>query len=113
MRFAIKAVTFLAAFTVCIIASAIVWQVVFPGHIYNFTDDNLFGFFRPGNWVHHEFVSVPKINASDSMSMPDSIKVGWTVGKLWCAWWIFIGASFLFSFRLSFLLWRPRKLNVS
>ena len=98
---------------VCLTLSAIIWQFCLPEKIYNCTDDNLFGFFRPGNWVHGDYITVLKIDPSDSMSKPDSIKQGWSVGKLWFVWWTFIVASLVISVSLLFLFFRPEKLEVA
>lgn len=108
-----KIATFLIMLLVCLILSGIIWQILLPGKVYNCTDDNLFGFLRPGDWIHGSYVTVPKIDPSDSMSKPDSIKEGWSVGKLWFAWCAFIVASVAISTSLTFLIFYRQKSNAS
>jgi len=71
------------------ILSSIVWQYV-GDQLYDCTDDNMTGFLRPGGWVHRfggrEVVAVPKIAHDHSMSEPDTIKEGWSIGRLWVLW---------------------------
>jgi hypothetical protein len=97
--------------TICLILSAMIWQFYFPEHIYNCTDDNLFGFLRPGNWIHGDYIIVSKIDPNDSMSKPDSIKEGWSVGKLRFGWLAFIVASAFISTSLPFIIFRQKKLK--
>jgi hypothetical protein len=107
-RLIAKVATFLMMLLVCFILSGIVWQILLPEKVYNCTDDNFFGFLRPGDWIHGAYVTVPKIDPSDSMSKPDSIKEGWSVAKLWCVWLLFIFASVAASASVTFLIFRSR-----
>jgi hypothetical protein len=109
MKFLVQIIVCSTTPIICLILSAIIWQFYFPEKIYNCTDDNLFGFFRPGNWVHGDYITVFKIDPNDSMSKPDSIKEGWSVGKLWFVWWAFIITSIAISTLLPFLFFRSRK----
>src|ERR1039457_2202371 len=93
MRSTNQFVTFLTALPVCLLLSGIIWQIYLPGRVYNCTDDNLIGFLTPGYWVHGNYVTVSEINLHDSMSQPDSIKEGWSVGKVWLLWWSFVAVS--------------------
>jgi hypothetical protein len=111
MKFLIQIIVCCTTPIICLILSAIIWQFYFPEKIYDCTDNNLFGFFRPGSWVHGDYVTVPKIDPNDSMSKPDSIKEGWSVGKLWFVWWAFIVTSVVISASLPLLLFRPEKLK--
>jgi hypothetical protein len=104
---------FLITLLLCSVVCGIIWQFFLPERIYNCTDDNLFGFLRPGDWVHGSYVTVSKINPSDSMSMPDSIKEGWSVEKLWITWWAFIFASVVISASSTFLIFRPKAPKVT
>jgi len=102
-------ITFLILLLGGTVLSAVIWQFYFPENIYNCTDDNMCGFFRPGDWIHGNYVAVHKVVPSLSMSEPDTIKKGWSITKLWCAWWLFIVASVAISASLTFLIFRPRK----
>jgi hypothetical protein len=104
---------FLITLLVCLVGSGTIWQIFLPEKIYNCTDDNLFGFLRPGDWIHGDYVTVSKINPSDPMDKPDSIKEGWSVGKLWFAWFAFIVASVAISASLTFLTFRSRKPKIA
>jgi hypothetical protein len=104
MRSTNQFVTFLTALPVCLLLFGIIWQTYLPGHIYNCTDDNLIGFLTPGFWVHGNYVTVPEINPHDSMSKPDSIKEGWSVGKLWLLWLSFVAASVVVSRLMAFIV---------
>jgi len=112
-RLLAKIATFLITLLVCLILSGIIWQILLPGKVYNCTDDNIFGFLWPGDWIHGNYVTVPKIDPSDSMSKPDSIKEGWSVPKLWLLWWAFVFASAAISTSLTFLLFRSRKSKIA
>jgi len=68
-------------------------------------------FLHPGDWVHGDYVTVPKINPNDSMSMPDSIKQGWSVPKLWLLWWSFVAASVAVSASLASLFFLEKRTN--
>jgi len=83
------------------------WDVYLPGRIYNCTDFNS-GFLLPGCWVHGHYVIVPQINPHDSMSLPDSIKEGWSYGKLWLLWLSFIFASITTSAAVTFVIFYCR-----
>lgn len=111
-RLMAKVATFLITLLVCLILSVTVWQVYFPQNIYNCTDDNMLGFLRPGDWVHGNYVTVHKVVPSLSMSEPDTIKEGWSVGKLWFAWYSFILASAAISGSFTFLFFRSRKSKI-
>jgi hypothetical protein len=90
------------------IISTIAWQVFIPGRLYDCSDDNMAGFLRPGDWIHHP-VSVPHIVLSKTMSEPDTIKAGWSVAGLWGLWFSFVGASLVVSIALARVQWIPRR----
>src|SRR3954468_15154178 len=75
------------------------WGTFVADHIYNCTDSlpGVFDYFRPGDWVHAwkpvQFVDV--VRSGRSMSEPDVIKKGWSVGALWFLWGGMIGSSAL------------------
>jgi len=100
---------FLLMTLICLILSAVIWQLYFLERIYNCTDDNFLGFLRPGDWIHGDYATVPKVVPSLSMSEPDTIKQRWSVFKLWCVWWAFIFISVAISAALTFLIFRSRK----
>lgn len=104
MRSTNQFVTFLTVLLACLILSGIIWQFYLPGHIYNCTDDNLIGLLTPGYWIHGNYISVPKINPHDSMNEPDSIKEGWSAGKLWLLWLSFVIASAVVSRLMAFIV---------
>jgi hypothetical protein len=108
-RLVAKVATFLITLFACLILGAIIWQILLPGKVYNCTDDNIFGFLRPGDWVHGNYVTVPEINPGDSMEKPDSIKEGWSVLKLWFLWWAFILMSIGISSTFLLFSWRNSK----
>jgi hypothetical protein len=97
-------ITFFTLLLGCIFVCTIAWDDWFPGKLYNCTDSVPFDFLQPGNWVHGNYVTVAKINPNDSMSMPDSIKQGWSVPELWLLWWSFIAASVAISASLATLI---------
>ena len=108
MRYTNQVVIFLAIFTTCLVVSDVVWDAYLPGRIYNCTDFNT-GFLMPGNWVHGNYVIVPKINPHDSMSQPDSIEQGWNLEKLWLLWVLFIFVSAAISASFTFPFFHRRK----
>src|SRR5215472_3507039 len=97
-------ITFFTLLLGCVFICTIVWDASFPGKIYNCTDFMFLDFLHPGSWVHDPYVTVPEINPHDSMSMPDSIKEGWSIPKLWLLWGSFIAASVAMSASLTSLI---------
>jgi hypothetical protein len=113
----VRNMVFIALLLTCSIFCTYAWNNWIAGKLYNCTDSVPFDFLRPGNWVHsHDGISVavvPKINPSDSMDKPDTIKEGWSVLKLWLLWWSFVFASVAVSAVLAFLFFRLRKPKVA
>ena len=113
-RLIARTAMFLIMMLACTIFSEIIWDTCFAGKIYNCTDDNLGGFFKPGGWVHDRkgvpVMVVAQITPHDTMDKPDTIKEGWSVPKLWLLWWSFIAASIAISASLTFLIFPSRKL---
>jgi hypothetical protein len=105
--------TFLIALLFCTVLCTIVWGDFVVGHLFNCTDSLPFDFLSPGDWVHGNYVFVSKINPSDPMNMPDSIKEGWSIPKLWLLWCSFVAVSLAISALLAFLIYRPRKPKVA
>ncbi len=79
------------------------------GELYGCNDTIGFDILHNGDWIHADYVAVPKIIADHSMSDPDVIKEGWSVPKLWCLWWVFVAVSVIVSTLLSFVIWRHKK----
>lgn len=84
----------IAVFAMTIICT-ILWEVFVNGQLYDCTDPGWLDFLSPGDWVHfgHDVEYVPHVVAGRSMSDPDTIKLGWSVTKLWCLWFSFVGVS--------------------
>ena len=104
-------VRFMVVFVTMTVLSDIVWAAFVAGVLYNCTDP-LFGYLTPDGFVH-EYAGmsvrvVKQINPADPMSAGDSIKEGWTVGRLWCLWCAFLGTSVIVSVALASLSWRRR-----
>ena len=112
-----RAVIFLVLLVACIIGCTFIWDSSVDGKIYNCTDSIPFGFLHPGDWVHaHDGLPVaivPKINPTDPMNKPDTIKEGWSIPKLWVLWGAFVFTSVAISAPLAFLSFRCRKLEVA
>ena len=98
---------FAAVIFAMMIVCTIVWQMLMPGRLYDCSDDNMVGFLRPGDWVHHP-VSVPRVVLSRTMSDPDTIKAGWSVTGLWLVWFSFVTVSAVISVLLARMRWFPR-----
>ena len=90
------------------IICTVVWQAVINERFYDCTDAFGFDYWQPGNWVHNDVVVVDHVVHNRSMSEPDTIKVGWTVARLWHLWYSFIAISFIVSLSLAFVPWLPK-----
>jgi hypothetical protein len=112
-----KTVAFLFLILVCAISCIAIWNNFVDGKLYNCTDSIPFGFLHSGDWVHsHNGLSVAvvtKIDPSDPMDKPDSIKEGWSIPKLWLLWLAFVAASVAISASFTFLIFRPQKSKVA
>ena len=64
---------------------AVVWEVVFPGRIYDTTQPQGFGYLTPGKWVH-EPVYVDEVVTGRENGEPDTIRLGWSKGGLLFLW---------------------------
>jgi hypothetical protein len=104
-----KTLAFLFLMLVCTISCTAIWGNFVDGELYNCTDAIPFGFSHPGDWIHGNYITVPRIDPSDSMDKSDSIKAGWSVPKLWLLWWSFVAASVAISASLTYLIYRLRK----
>lgn len=103
---------FLLSLLICTVVCTIAWGDFVDGKLYGCTDSVPFNFLSPGNWVHGNYETVPKI-VPRSMSEPDMIKEGWSVPKLWCLWWTWVAASVGVSALLSFVVWWPKTRNTA
>lgn len=101
---------FVVSLAVMTIVCTVVWQETVAEWLYDCTDDNMLGFFRPGDWAHffHGVVYVPKVLHNRAMSDPDVIKEGWSMTGLWCLWLLFLIGSVVASLLLARMRWIPR-----
>lgn len=106
LEFAAK---FVIALVVTTIVCTIVWQGVVNERLYDCTDAAGFDYWQPGNWVHGHVAVVHQVVHGRSMSEPDTIKEGWSVGRLWHLWYSFVVSSFVASILLAFVPWIPRR----
>jgi hypothetical protein len=102
---------FIMAFYVMTIVCTIAWEVFVDEKLYNSTD-GVVGYWTPGDWVdnwdgQHPIAVVPQIIPDDNMNDPDTIKEGWTAGRLLELWFCFFGSSVAISAILAWLPW-PR-----
>jgi hypothetical protein len=112
-----RASIFLLKFTftlvIMTIACAIAWEAFVDNRLYSCTDPGFFDYLDPGDWVHEHgglpIKVVPQVVPTDDMSLPDTIKEGWTVQRLWYLWYAFLGVSLLVSALLARLPWVPRR----
>lgn len=111
-RTATNVSTFALVLVAMAIVCTIVWQLV-GDTLYDCTDDNMLGFWRPGCWVHrfdgHPIVVVHQIVHGRSMSEPDAIKEGWSVPRLWCLWSSFVVVSLAVSVVLTWMIGIARR----
>lgn len=77
-----------------LVVMTIAWGMIFPGRIYLCTDSVMPGidFLLPGSWVHEPIAYVGMVDPSAPMGQ-DFIRSGWTVTKLWWAWWGMLGVA--------------------
>ena len=108
---AIKSVTrFLVVLLALTVINAFVWEWV-AGDLYDCTDGGIPGYFEPGYWVHgwdgHPVAVVPHVVNGRSMSEPDTLKAGWSVGCLMVLWCAFSGVSLFLSVLFARMRWIP------
>lgn len=103
---------FMIALAGVTVICTILWQIV-GDRLYDCTDDNMLGYFRPGSWVHdhtgHGIATVQIIVHDRAMSEPDTIKEGWSVTSLWSSWLSLFIASLIGSFLLARLPWSSKR----
>jgi hypothetical protein len=89
------------------IPSSIAWESIFPGKIYHCTDDVWLEYLTPGDWVHGEieYVDDVPLAMSRTMSDPDVLLRGWTVGRLWMVWAAMFGSSLALGLFLAKFRW--------
>lgn len=90
-------IRFVAILTACLVVASACWDSFVVGKLYHCTDEIGFGLLSPGDWVHEDVAAVPKIDPSATMSEPDQILTGWSIGRLRVLWLGMIGASLLVS----------------
>lgn len=97
----------LFALVLLAIPMSIAWDSTFPGKIYYCTDDIGLDYLIPGSWVHGEIEYVDDVSAamSRSMSEPDVLLRGWSVGRLWLFWSAMFGSSLVVALFIARLRW--------
>jgi hypothetical protein len=116
MRRIVQAVLkFAMAFFVMTIVCSIAWEKFVDEKLYDATDGVPFGYLTPGFWIGGDWPVrvVPQI-VPGNMNDPDSIKEGWTIGRLLELWFFFFATSVVVSMTLARMPWprigyRPRK----
>ncbi|MCX6927465.1 MAG: hypothetical protein NT154_30305 [Verrucomicrobia bacterium] len=109
MRRALRIIAkFLVSLVLITIACTLAWEVASEG-LYDCTDAFGFDYWQPGNWVHREVTVVQQVVHHRSMSEPDTIKVGWTVARLWSLWYLLVSVSLAASIFFELAPWNPRQ----
>ena len=93
------------------IVCTFVWQEFVTDRLYNCTDPGWLDFLSPGDWVHsHDGVPVAivPVITGGPMTAPDTIKEGWSVGRLWYLWYSFVVVSVVISILLARIRWTPK-----
>ena len=102
-----RSVKFLVVLCLTTAINSILWEYV-AGDLYDCTD-SLVGYWTPGDWVHswpdHPVIQVSHVVHGRAMSESDSIKVGWSVTKLWALWTLFVAISVSVSIALARVRW--------
>ena len=91
MRVIGSSAVFIVSLLAMVVVSTIAWGMFINGKLYYCTDGGTFDFLSVGDWVHHP-ESVAHV-ISRSMSKPDEIKEGWSMGGLWFLWISFVAVS--------------------
>lgn len=108
-----NAAKFVIAMTVMTIVCTIVWQEFVTDELYNCTDPAWLDFLSPGGWVHShngQPVALVPVITGGAMSDPDTIKEGWSVGRLWYLWYSFVAVSAVISILLAWIRWIPKQI---
>jgi len=108
-------VKFIVSFIAMSIVCEVAWEYT-AANLYDDTDENMLGFFQPLMWPHpwvqpfngNSVVVVHQIIHGRSMSEPDEIKEGWTVGRLWGLWFSFVAVALISSIALARIRWVPK-----
>ena len=89
------------------------WQKYVTANLYDCSDENFPGYWQPGLWVHshdgHSIWNVPQIIHDRSMGDADTIKEGWTIGRLLGLWFSFFSISLVASLMIARLPWTRRE----
>jgi hypothetical protein len=104
-RLILSVTTFVGAQMMLLILCSFIWGQFVTDKLYNCTDEVGFDFLRPGNWVHGNVEYVEKVDDGRSMSMPDTIKVGWSKTGLWSLWLAMFGPSLVISVLPAIKVW--------
>ncbi len=96
---------FVIVLAIVTVPMVIVWDVVFPGRIYDCTDRVGLDYLNPGGWVHEPVKEVDTVVTGRPMSEPDTIRAGWSITGLWAVWASMFAVSVILSWRLS--AWNP------
>src|ERR1700761_6810183 len=95
---------FVLSLVIAEIAATIVWNTYVDGQLYHCTDEVGLDFIFPGNWVHGDYIYVPDVMVSRTMSDPDTIKIGWSFAKLWGLWFCFAAVAVTISLFVTVLI---------
>lgn len=92
----VKLLKFLAVLGLCTIMCAILWDCFVSDRLYHRRDSLPGGYFSPGHWFDDETPDI-EIVVQGSADRYNSIKAGWTPGKLLGLWGVFFGSSVVVS----------------
>jgi hypothetical protein len=107
-RILISVVAFISSLIVMVMVSTTAWDAFLNGKVYLCTDGGTLDFLCPGDWVHHP-ITVDRIGGARSMSDPDEIKRGWSMTRLWCVWFTFVGLSVIISAWIALAPWGSKE----
>ena len=108
------ALKLLISFSLMTEICTVAWEDVMGSKYFN-VDDYIFltGFLIPGAWVDDTVVAVKEVvppkawhHLEGSGYYPDQIQEGWSVARLWRAWWCFFAADVFCGLALVIIPWR-------
>lgn len=100
---------FLAMMAITTALCTIFWQAYVSERLYDCTDAIGLDYLHPGDWVHGHVAVVHQVVHGRSMSEPDTIKEGWSVGRLWLLWLAFFAGSLIVSIGFALIPWVPKR----
>lgn len=111
-KIAVSAVIFAAVMIGMTIVCEMVWEACLGDQVYLCTDP-LDGYLTPDNWVGngedsddgYPIVFVDHLVDTGAMNDPDELKMGWSVGRLWYAWYSLFGLSLIVSLLVAVAPW--------